>query len=104
MVDRVTILPREPSTPAAAPARRKRFTLPPQQLAKARSRLSFLTLLFACMCIFAIAIEWIFKEFYPYGIYPLYVFNGITSILMERLMHWLLHSMQPRRPWRLPTK
>jgi serine/threonine-protein kinase len=47
--------------------------------------LAFLTLLFACMCVAGFLIERILKDFYPHGIYPVYVFNGITSALLFTL-------------------
>jgi serine/threonine-protein kinase len=59
-----------------------RFTLTPEQSAKSRARLSFLTLVFACMCLFATTIETLLQEHYTHRIYPVYVFNFITSTLL----------------------
>ena len=82
MTNPESIRPREPTSPTGEGSPRTQFTLSPQQLAKARSRLSFLTLLFASMCLFGIGIDRFLSSFYAHGIYPVYLFNGITSIVL----------------------
>jgi serine/threonine-protein kinase len=80
MAEQVSMLPLESSAPTGAGPSRTRTTLPPYLLAKARSRLSFLTLLFAGMCVASIAIDWLLSDFYPAGgIYEVFVFNLVTS-------------------------
>lgn len=81
-----TILKQVSDTPATEERhKRSRFTLPPQQLAKARSRLSFLALIFACMCVVASATDRLFSGFYAHSLLPVYVFNGITSTILYTL-------------------
>jgi len=79
VAEQVSMLAGEPTPPGAAP-RRKSTALPPYLLAKARSRLSFLTLLFAGMCVLGTAIDRLLAGFYlGDGIYQVYVFNFVTS-------------------------
>jgi len=82
MCDETTLLVGASSTPAGAGRRRTRFTLPPQQLAKARSRLAFLAGLFTCMCILAVVVEMTLYRNSPTNIWPVFVFNGVTSALL----------------------
>jgi serine/threonine-protein kinase len=82
MNDQDTVLLREASSPEDAEPRRARFTLPPRQLAKARSRLAFLTLVFAGMCVVAIGIDRTLYRFSEYELLPVYVFNGVTSTIL----------------------
>ncbi len=73
---------------ASATPRRSAITLSPQQLAKARSRLAFLTLIFAVMCALAVVLEHTLYAKDPYRIYPVYIFNGITSLALFALTRW----------------
>jgi len=82
MNEQETVLLREASTPEDVEPRRTRFTLPPRQLAKARSRLAFLTVVFACLCVAGIVIDKTLYRFSVYDLFPLYLFNGVTSTIL----------------------
>jgi serine/threonine-protein kinase len=84
MAEQVTMLAVEPPAPTGATRPRRSTTLPPYLLAKARSRLSFLTLLFAGMCVVGFVLDRLFADLYPGrgSIYPVFVFNFVTSSLL----------------------
>ena len=73
------------SSPGDAGRRKSRLTLPPRQLAKARSRLAFLVLVFAGLCVIGMVIDKTLYRFSIYDLYPLYLFNGITSTTLYAL-------------------
>jgi len=85
LADQETVLLEEASSPGEAGRRKSRLTLPPRQLAKARSRLAFLVLVFAGLCVVGMVIDKTLYRFSIYDLYPLYLFNGITSMILYGL-------------------
>jgi serine/threonine-protein kinase len=82
MWDDETILLRKHSVRDGTEHRRLHYTLPPEERAKARSRLAFLTLVFGIMCVLGVVIDQTIYRDSVFALTPVYVFNLVTSALL----------------------